>query len=195
MTALVFSKAAAAWTAYAILLLSFAAELGTGWRAGARDRVSDRGTKYFLAATTSLAVLLSVGAAYLLPSTQVPGNQWIVFALGCAIALAGVTLRRWAIAMLGRFFTRSVMIREDHRVITGGPYRLLRHPAYSGTLLTGLGFGVMLGSWLSIAIMFIGVLVALLPRILHEERVLEASLGDPYRDFARGRKRLVPFVW
>jgi protein-S-isoprenylcysteine O-methyltransferase Ste14 len=97
--------------------------------------------------------------------------------------------------MLGRFFTRSVMIREDHRVITGGPYRLLRHPAYSGTLLTGLGFGVMLGSWLSIAIMFIGVLVALLPRILHEERVLEASLGDPYRDFARGRKRLVPFVW
>jgi protein-S-isoprenylcysteine O-methyltransferase Ste14 len=195
MTALVFSNAAAAWTAYAILLVSFAAELGTGRRAGAGDRVSDRGTKYFLVAATSLAVLLSVGAAYLLPSTQIPGNQWLVFALGCAIALAGITLRRWAISKLGRFFTRSVMIREEHRVITTGPYRVLRHPAYSGTFFTGLGFGVMLGSWLSIVIMLIGVLVALMPRILHEERVLRANLGDAYRDFAGGRKRLVPFVW
>jgi protein-S-isoprenylcysteine O-methyltransferase len=195
VTALVFSNAAAAWTAYAILLLSVAAELGTGSRAGARDRVSDRGTKYFLIATMSLAVLLSVGAAYLLPSTQIPGNQWVVFALGCAVAIAGIVLRRWAISMLGRFFTRSVMIRENHQVITTGPYRWLRHPAYSGTLFIGLGFGIMLGSWLSIVIMFTGVFFALLPRILHEEKVLEANLDDAYRRFAQGRKRLVPFVW
>ena len=95
----------------------------------------------------------------------------------------------------GRFFTRTVMIREDHQVITTGPYRWLRHPAYSGTLFIGLGFGIMLRSWLSIVIMFAGVPIALLPIILHEEKVLEANLGDAYHRFAQGRKRLIPFVW
>ena len=194
MSALLFSSRPAAWIAYAILLLSLAVEIGTGSRAGAGDRPDDRGTKYLLVITAAVAVVLSLVAARQLPSTQLPA-PWVMFAVGCGVAIAGIVVRRWAIAMLGRFFTREVMIREHHHVVTSGPYRVLRHPAYSGTFLTALGFGMMMGSWLSIVIIGVGTFTALLPRIRHEEAVLVATLGEPYRDFARGRKRLIPFVW
>jgi protein-S-isoprenylcysteine O-methyltransferase len=87
------------------------------------------------------------------------------------------------------------MVREDHKVVTAGPYRVLRHPVYSGTLLMMLGYGIMLGNWLSLVVITGGVFLAHVPRVLHEERVLERDLGYSYRAFEYRRKRLIPFLW
>ena len=96
---------------------------------------------------------------------------------------------------LGRYFTVVLKTSEDQPVVDRGPYRVLRHPSYTGLLLAFAGCGLMLGNWVSAAGSVALLLTALVHRIRIEERALTAALGDRYRTFAAGRARLVPFVW
>jgi protein-S-isoprenylcysteine O-methyltransferase Ste14 len=125
----------------------------------------------------------------------IPGDPWLTLVPGSVLVVLGVGLRQWAARTLGPFFTQSVMIREGHRVITTGPYRFVRHLGYTGLLVSLAGLGLTLGNWLSVLLMVIGFFAAHLPRIKVEERILEQSLGDEYREFERTRKRLIPGVW
>jgi protein-S-isoprenylcysteine O-methyltransferase Ste14 len=87
------------------------------------------------------------------------------------------------------------MVRRAHRVVTGGPYRWLRHPSYSGGLLALFGLGLTFGNWLSALVLLILPLAAYLWRIRVEEEVLGSSLGPEYVEFTRTRRRLVPWLW
>jgi protein-S-isoprenylcysteine O-methyltransferase Ste14 len=119
-------------------------------------------------------------------------DPWLALALGLALVVLGNGLRHWAATTLGVFFTRSILIRAEHRVVTTGPYRFVRHPAYAGDLVSLLGLTITLGNWL---IAITGFFLAHVPRIKAEEAALEANLGEHYRAFARTRKRLIPGVW
>ena len=96
---------------------------------------------------------------------------------------------------LGKYFTVVIRTGEDQPVVDRGPYRVLRHPSYTGLLLMFAGVGLMVGNWLSVAGAVVVVLVALIHRIRIEERALTAALGDRYRAFAASRARLIPYVW
>jgi protein-S-isoprenylcysteine O-methyltransferase Ste14 len=142
------------------------------------------------------AVLAAFAAAFgvaRLP-TAIGGGWWLVGA-GLGLLVVGVALRLWAMVVLGRFFTFRVSIQEGHRVVTGGPYRLVRHPGYTGLLLACLGLGIALANWLSLAVLALLPLAAIVVRIRVEERELLGALGDDYRAFAAGKARLLPFVW
>ena len=76
-----------------------------------------------------------------------------------------------------------------------GPYRVVRHPSYTGLLIAFLGCGLMLGNWVGLLASLALILVAIVYRLRIEERALTATLGDAYRRFAATRARLVPFVW
>ena len=65
--------------------------------------------------------------------------------------VGGVAFRLWAVLSLGRFFRVAVTTQDDHRLIERGPYRRLRHPSYTGALVTLFGFGLTIGNWLSLA--------------------------------------------
>jgi protein-S-isoprenylcysteine O-methyltransferase Ste14 len=80
-------------------------------------------------------------------------------------------------------------------VITIGPYRWVRHPAYAGNLLTYAGLGLILGSWLSAAVVFAAAFIGLLPRIKLEERTLERAFGPDYLEYERATARLIPHLW
>jgi protein-S-isoprenylcysteine O-methyltransferase Ste14 len=108
---------------------------------------------------------------------------------------AGIALRVWGVATLGRFFRRVVVVQEGHHVVTAGPYHWLRHPAYAGNLLSYLGLGVALGNWLSIGACVAIPVVAHLPRIQVEEATLTEALGEEYRAYARRTARLIPRIW
>jgi protein-S-isoprenylcysteine O-methyltransferase Ste14 len=137
-------------------------------------------------------LLLPIGRA-VLPGAAV-GGVWL-FALGAVIAWLGLILRWWSFVTLGKYFTLVVMTSEDQPVVDRGPYRMLRHPSYTGLLLAFAGGGVMLGNWAS-TVGAVGVmLVALIYRLRIEERAMTAVLGDRYREFAAGRARLIPRVW
>jgi protein-S-isoprenylcysteine O-methyltransferase Ste14 len=128
------------------------------------------------------------------PAATIGGGPWI-FTLGALVGWLGLLLRWWSFATLGRYFTVVLKTSEDQPVVDRGPYRVLRHPSYSGLLLAFVGYGLMDGNWLSTTCSVVIVLTALVYRIGIEERSLTAALGARYRDFASSRARLIPFLW
>jgi protein-S-isoprenylcysteine O-methyltransferase Ste14 len=155
----------------------------------------DRNTKQILILLAGVGLFVGWLAAMRVPRLRMPGNPWAPLVIGLALMWAGIALRVWAVAVLGRFFRRVVVVQEGHRVVTDGPYRFIRHPAYAGTLLTYLGVGVALGNWLSVAACFVIPLLGHLPRIAAEESALTASLSAEYGSYARRTARILPGVW
>jgi protein-S-isoprenylcysteine O-methyltransferase Ste14 len=161
-------------------------------RRGAR-RVSMRAEAMFRAMFVGGILLLPIGRAFA-PGAVIGGGVWI-FALGVVIGWLGLLLRWWSFVSLGKYFTVVMKTSKDQPVVDRGPYRVLRHPSYTGLLLAFAGFGLMLGNWVS-AVGAVGlVLIALIYRLRIEERAMSAALGDRYRDFAANRARLIPYVW
>jgi len=156
---------------------------------------ADRGTKRLLVWSAVIGLTACIVIAINVSSLRFGANTWTTLVLGIAIAWLGVLLRVWAVWSLGRFFQRDVMIQKDHVVWRGGPYRLLRHPAYAGTLISYLGFGLAIGSWVGALVWVAIVAAGYVPRIRVEEAELTRALGDSYRDYARTTARLVPGLW
>ena len=122
------------------------------------------------------------------------GEVWPVVA-GIALIAAGLALRIWSIATLGRFFEYQIQVQSGHRVVTGGPYRYVRHPSYTGIALVLAGIALACDDVWSLAAVAVLGGAGLWVRIRAEERQLTEALGADYERFAAGRKRLVPGVW
>jgi protein-S-isoprenylcysteine O-methyltransferase Ste14 len=124
-----------------------------------------------------------------------PGPGWWPVVLGVVVFALGLGLRAWAVRELGRFFKFTVVVQADHQVVDTGPYRLIRHPSYTGLLMIELGLGIALGTWLSIPACLLPPMIAFAIRLLTEERVLARELGEPYRAYMERTDRLIPGVW
>lgn len=157
------------------------------------NRVDIRAEALFRLMFLTAVLMWPLGPA-VVPGARFGGGAY-VFTLGAITAWAGALLRWWSIVTLGRYFTVVVMTAADQPVIDRGPYRVLRHPAYTGLLLVVGGLGVMTGNAAGAAAALVLVLVAVIHRLRVEERALVAALGDRYRAFAASRARLIPFVW
>jgi protein-S-isoprenylcysteine O-methyltransferase Ste14 len=139
-----------------------------------------------------IAIVLGANLARRVPAAEITPHA-LVFGLGIAIAVLGIIVRGYAVISLGRFFTTRVMTQPGQMVVERGPYRWIRHPSYTGALLTVLGILLCQANWLSLAC-FPLALPGFAYRISVEESALTAALGDAYRDYMRRTKRLVPFV-
>ena len=163
--------------------------LGGRWeRLGQAKQIQDRGSYWLL-----------IGAVYLCFALAYAGrwSGWGVLTgpwqyLGLGLMALGVAFREWAIITLGRHFSVVVALETNHQLITRGPYRWLRHPAYSGGFITMLGFVLALGSGGSLGPILIVLLAAFTYRIHCEERLLSAAFGQTYRDYMRRTWRLFP---
>jgi protein-S-isoprenylcysteine O-methyltransferase len=192
---LVYSEPLATGLFYGVFVLWSLSELQIVLsRRGGHGDVQDRGSKQRLVGLIWLGLAAAFGLAWV-PATAMAGDRWVPVVAGVALILAGIALRRWAVVTLGRYFTTSVEILEDHRVVDTGPYSVLRHPAYAGELLSMVGTGAALGNWLSLLATFIFGVAALAQRINVEEAVLTAALGPAYEEYARRRKRVIPWLW
>jgi protein-S-isoprenylcysteine O-methyltransferase Ste14 len=139
------------------------------------------------------AVLLLPVSRALVPAAVLPGPGW--FVVGAVVGWCGLLLRWWSIATLGPLFTVVLRTSSDQVVVDRGPYRVLRHPSYTGLLAVFLGGGLAFGTWVGAVGASALLLVGLVWRIRLEERALTEALGEAYVEFARGRARLVPHVW
>ena len=124
-----------------------------------------------------------------------PGGRTWPLVAGIALMAIGLGLRAWSIATLGRFFQYRIEVQSDHRVVTNGPYRVVRHPSYSGMALVLIGVALATGDVLSLAVVAVFGAVGLGVRINAEERQLTEALGAEYERFAAGRRRVLPGVW
>jgi len=115
--------------------------------------------------------------------------------LGLLLMLVGIAVRQWAIAVLGQFFSPRVRVLEEHRVVESGPYRWVRHPSYTGAILTMAGAGLAGGSWEGLATMLLLAGLAFGWRIRVEERFLVDQLGPAYAAYRARTKRLLPFLF
>jgi protein-S-isoprenylcysteine O-methyltransferase len=162
-----------------------------------RTRGSGGRDRSFVPLTLSVLAGLALGvlAARRAGDLALPGPGWWPVALGLAVFALGLALRAWAVHELGRFFKFTVVVQADHRVVDTGPYRLIRHPSYTGLLMAELGLGIALGTWLSVPACLLPPLIGFGIRIRSEERVLARELGDPYLAYMTRTRRLIPGVW
>ncbi len=152
----------------------------------------DRGSRVWVVALVAGGTAAAFGLAWH-GLGRIDG--WLPVVVGLPLALCGIALRAWAVATLGSFFTTAVEVQRDHRLIEDGPYRRLRHPSYTGTLLTVVGVTLALGSWLGCVVGTSLAVTGLVQRVLVEERALSLRLGTSWKTFAGSRKRLIPMVW
>jgi protein-S-isoprenylcysteine O-methyltransferase len=99
-------------------------------------------------------------------------TTWLAF---LAMA-AGLALRTWAVALLGPWFTWHVTLQPGQQLVCRGPYRLIRHPSYTGALMTFVAGCVLLRSWATAVVSACALTLAFLRRIRYEEALLGRSL-------------------
>ena len=148
----------------------------------------------------SFRVLWALLAAGIFTASSLKGNLRMpdrnaMFWLGLGLIVAGIVLRAAAILTLRRYFTVQVTIQDSHELVDRGLYRFLRHPSYTGALVSFIGLGFAFGSWLSLAIIVVAALIGFGYRIRVEEQALTAHFGERYRSYAARTKRLVPGIY
>lgn len=187
-----FPNAFAYYAFYAVYVIWLAAEFGVRFLAG-RDKTGvikkgDRGSFWVIVlgvfAAVGLAAVFRGAGVGLLPA-------WVEWP-GLALMLLGIFLRTWAIFLLGRFFSVRVELQAGHRVVTAGPYRYIRHPAYTGSLITLTGLGLAMGSWVAALLILVVFRVVYAYRVRVEEGFLLDSLGEEYREYMLKTGRFAP---
>jgi len=145
---------------------------------------------------TLVAVLLLFGVVrwsgdpVWLRTPRHPGIAWTLIGL----TIAGLAFTWWARIHLGRLWSATVTRKKDHHIVDTGPYRLVRHPIYTGILLAAFASACMRGTMLA-AIGFLVLVISFYIKARIEERFLRAELGhDAYDAYARRTPMLVPFV-
>jgi len=142
-----------------------------------------------------LSLAVGFALSFALPQAAMMWKRTSVFFVGIGLMLAGLAFRFYAMWVLGRFFTYDVAVQAGQSVVEAGPYRYIRHPSYTGALITLVGLGLALGNWAALLTILACMGIAYPYRISVEEAALVAALGEPYRQYMRRTQRLVPFLF
>src|SRR5271163_2012814 len=119
----------------------------------------------------------------------------IAFAIGAVVLCLGIWLFYRSHADLGKNWSISLEIREDHQLVTSGVYRLIRHPMYSAIFLQALAQSLLLSNWIAGPPCLLAFLLMLAFRIDREEQMMLKKFGDTYADYMNRTNRLIPHLW
>jgi protein-S-isoprenylcysteine O-methyltransferase Ste14 len=154
-------------------------------------------------ASQILRVLIFVVAIVLFSTTLIP-LHWLYlqlwpaglwpFWIGAAVMVAGLLFAVWAREHLGRNWSHAVEIKQDHELITTGPYAVVRHPIYSGMLAGLLGTAIALSEVRGF-IAFILIFVTLWLKLRREEQWMRSQFGETYATYAHQTTALVPYLF
>jgi len=114
---------------------------------------------------------------------------------GLCIILIGLIIRWTAILTLRKYFTVNVVIQSGHRIIQNGIYRYVRHPSYSGAIISFCGLGLAFYNWISIIVLAVPITIAFLKRIQVEEQALISAFGDDYANYRKKTRILFPWIY
>ncbi len=189
------SRRGTAWflAGYAGVAGFFALEAATRQRGRASSLEAsneDRGTTRMILGAYAAAALLAP-VLRRAPAPRLPRGAG---AAGIAVEAAGLGLRAWSMRTLGDSYTRTLRAETDQSVIESGPYQLVRHPGYAGSLLVWTGFALTSRSVPVIAAVGALLGTAYRRRILAEEMLLRRELPG-YAAYCERTRRLIPFVW
>lgn len=158
-----------------------------------KDVVTDNNSLRLLWRTIGIGIGLTFLSKALLPHPLFTGS---FFEYGAALLLIGGMALRWfSIIYLGRAFTVNVAIIEGHRLVTNGPYTIIRHPSYSGLLLLFLGLGIHSNHIVGVLSLSLPLFWAVRNRINIEEQAMQAFFGIEYTNYRKETKKLVPYIY
>lgn len=144
------------------------------------------------------AIVGGVALAFMFARVRWAATPWSraeAVPVGAALMLAGIVFRLWAVRTLGEHFRTRVTLLDAHRLVRSGPYARIRHPAYTGALVTCVGLGVSLANWLSLLAMIVAPLAGLAWRVRVEERALGERFGADWRGYRANSWAMLPLVW
>lgn len=113
---------------------------------------------------------------------------------GLVLVVGGHLFSVWARLHLGKYWSGTVALKYDHKLIATGPYALVRHPIYTGLLAAILGSAIAGGSWEGLA-GFAVMIPAYMIKWKREEKLLIGELGQEYRDYMAKTRAIVPFIF
>jgi protein-S-isoprenylcysteine O-methyltransferase Ste14 len=164
-------------------------------RSGASAKAQDQGSLNLIALLWVFGIVLDVSLSFSLPHAAIHVERVLLFFAGVGLIVGGVAFRWYSASLLGKYFTFDVATHTGQTIVEKGPYRYIRHPSYTGALLSSLGFGMALGNWAGLLAALSCLVAAYAYRIPVEERALASALGEPYRQYLRRTWRLVPFLF
>jgi len=147
---------------------------------------------FYLALTVVAAVFLNGSVRKIHWNRGVLPHTVATGVLGDFLVLVGLFLAIWARVTLGGNWSARVTLKENHELIQRGPYRVVRHPIYSGLLLMIIGTAVLagqVGGFIALVICFCGFWV----KLRQEEALLSKHLPG-YSEYMQRTKALVPFI-
>jgi protein-S-isoprenylcysteine O-methyltransferase Ste14 len=156
---------------------------------------SDRSSLLVVMLLLWMGIAADFTLSFQLPQAAIRSERVLVFFVGIGLMFAGMALRLYSISLLGHYFTFEVAVHTDQPVIEAGPYRYIRHPSYTGALITVAGLGLALGNWAGLIVLLGCMLAAYSYRIPIEESALVAVLGAPYEKYMRRTYRLIPYIF
>ncbi|MGA7305453.1 MAG: isoprenylcysteine carboxylmethyltransferase family protein [Rhodothermales bacterium] len=143
-------------------------------------------------------ILIPLGIPLLILVTQFGEMNVAFFSLRLAAAvLSGyfLIMMPWMMSTLGRFAVPGSGVYSDHRLVTTGPYRYLRHPLYSAAIVLWLSAGLGTVNWLLLALWPLFAIASILLPVRHEEELLREKFGAEYERYAAQTARLIPGVF
>lgn len=117
-------------------------------------------------------------------------TTWAAF----STMIGGLALRTWAVVLLGPWFTWNVTVQAGQQLVSRGPYRVVRHPSYTGALITFVASCVLLRSWVVAALAAVALTLAFLRRIRYEETLLVRTLPG-YDAYVSRTSRMLPGIF
>jgi protein-S-isoprenylcysteine O-methyltransferase Ste14 len=189
--------------AYALTVLALG--LAVGWQAvrspeGIRGGSGREEKRVARQSVIRIAVILLLYFALLfLPFADrrgigaLAGNPWVRWA-GVVLFGLGIGLVFWSGIALGRLYSGEVTLQDDHRLVTDGPYRWVRHPRYAGGILLAFGLALTFNSWIGLvaSVAFIGIILF---RISDEEALMREAFGREWEAYCARTRRLFPLIY
>lgn len=115
--------------------------------------------------------------------------------IGIIFILAGIVIRLCAVLTLKKAFTLHVQTSAGQHLVTSGLYHVIRHPAYSGSVLSLFGVALALRNIVAVCLVLFGCLICYGMRIRVEEKALQAQFGKEYADYKRSTYKLLPYIF
>jgi protein-S-isoprenylcysteine O-methyltransferase Ste14 len=186
--ALIFCAACALWIVPEIVASGVK-------RSADSAKARDQGSLRLIALLWAFGIGLDVGMSFWLPQATISSKRTPIFFIGIGLMLVGIAFRWYSASLLGKYFTFDVAIHSGQTLIEVGPYRYIRHPSYTGALVSLLGFGLALGNWAGLVAGVSCLSIAYAYRIPVEEAALASALGETYQQYLGRTWRLVPFLF
>ena len=190
------------WIAKAVVLTATVVMMAIRAPHGRRSRSVKVAKSHKTALETGLLVFAWVG--FFVPLVWVTSSAFsfaeyplraVPLAAGVMCYVIGLWLFYRSHADLGTNWSITLEIREQHRLITQGVYRRIRHPMYSALALYSFGQALVIPNWVAGPSNLIAFAILLTLRVHAEERMMVEKFGDEYAAYSARTKRLIPGVW